>query len=213
MFQAAVRSSRRKRNQYVVDLRHHVDDLRKRRNDLEVEHSLLEQLTSLWERLCKEVESEIQDGVKQQLGFQVAGPTSPSSPSSQISPASNPAASDQLSEHPKPTPVIVLQRTDKTSYPNTRGKRKIDETTSRPTRGGKRRLLVEEFDRQSSLLVSGEDVVHISRSFDEESSSGLLLQDEVVPQSPCSLSKRSSRCCRSSSSAVLDLNIKNESDL
>ena len=68
MFQAAVRSSRRKRNQYVVDLRHHVDDLRKRRNDLEVEHSLLEQLTSLWERLCKEVENEIQEGVKQQLG-------------------------------------------------------------------------------------------------------------------------------------------------
>ena len=68
IFQAAVRSSRRKRNQYVVDLRHHVDDLRKRRNDLEVEHSLLEQLTSLWERLCKEVENEIQEGVKQQLG-------------------------------------------------------------------------------------------------------------------------------------------------
>ncbi len=30
----------------------------------------MEQLTSLWDRLCTEVEAEIQEGVKRQLGFQ-----------------------------------------------------------------------------------------------------------------------------------------------
>ena len=68
-FQAAVRSSRRKRNQYVVDLREHVIDLKKRKQDACTQHQLLVQLTNLWERLCSEVETEIQDGVRHQLGF------------------------------------------------------------------------------------------------------------------------------------------------
>ena len=199
-FQAAVRSSRRKRNQYVVDLRHHVDDLRKRRNDLEVEHSLLEQLTSLWERLCKEVESEIQEGVKQQLGFQAANLTSPSSPSSQPSPASS-HDEQQLSEHPKPTPVFVLQRNDKMTYPNTRGKRKVEETIKTSTRG-KRRLVADDFDRQG---CQAED---LQRRFEEESS-GILLEDEVVPQSAA----KRSLSLNHSSSIVLDVNIKHETEM
>ena len=71
-FQAAVRSSRRKRNQYVVDLRDHVFDLKKRKQEAITQNELLKQLTSLWQRLCSEVDSEIQDGVRCQLGFQNA---------------------------------------------------------------------------------------------------------------------------------------------
>ena len=56
-----MRSSRRKRNQYVVDLRDHVYDLKKRKQDAITQNELLKQLTSLWERLCSEVESEIQE--------------------------------------------------------------------------------------------------------------------------------------------------------
>ena len=70
-FQAAVRSSRRKRNQYVVDLRDLVYDLKRRREEAVTQNELLKQLTSLWERLCTEVESEIQDGVRQQLNFTI----------------------------------------------------------------------------------------------------------------------------------------------
>ena len=71
IFQAAVRSSRRKRNQYVVDLRDLVFDLRRKRQEAVTQNELLKQLTSLWERLCSEVESEIQDGVRQQLNFNI----------------------------------------------------------------------------------------------------------------------------------------------
>jgi hypothetical protein len=73
-FQAAVRSSRRKRNQYVADLRDLVGDLKRRRVDGSTQNELLKQLTSLWERLCSEVENEIQDGVRQQLGFTLPTP-------------------------------------------------------------------------------------------------------------------------------------------
>ena len=67
-----MRSSRRKRNQYVVDLRDHVFDLKKRKQEAITQNELLKQLTSLWQRLCSEVDSEIQDGVRCQLGFQNA---------------------------------------------------------------------------------------------------------------------------------------------
>ena len=53
----------------MVDLREHVIDLKKRKQDAYTQHQLLIQLTSLWQRLCSEVETEIQDGVRHQLGF------------------------------------------------------------------------------------------------------------------------------------------------
>lgn len=68
---AAVRSSRRKRNQYVVDLRDTVYELKRRRHEAKTQNELLKQLSALWERLCSEVESEIQDGVRQQLNFNI----------------------------------------------------------------------------------------------------------------------------------------------
>ena len=64
-----MRSSRRKRNQYVVDLRDTVYELKQRRHEAITQNQLLKQLSGLWERLCSEVESEIQDGVRQQLNF------------------------------------------------------------------------------------------------------------------------------------------------
>ena len=70
-FQAAVRSSRRKRNQYVVDLRDTVYELKRRRHEAKTQNELLKQLSGLWERLCSEVEAEIQDGVRQQLNFNI----------------------------------------------------------------------------------------------------------------------------------------------
>ena len=71
VFQAAVRSSRRKRNQYVVDLRDLVTDLKRRKSEALTQNDLLQKLISLWERLCSEVESEIQDGVRQQLNLTI----------------------------------------------------------------------------------------------------------------------------------------------
>ena len=59
VLQAAVRSSRRKRNQYVQSLRDHVTDLKKRKRDATDENRLLKQLSNLWQRLCTEVEAEI----------------------------------------------------------------------------------------------------------------------------------------------------------
>ena len=70
-FQAAVRSSRRKRSQYVVTLREEVAGLQRRRREAQEERVLLGQLTHLWQRLCDEVEAEIQEGVRRQLGIQV----------------------------------------------------------------------------------------------------------------------------------------------
>ena len=55
IFQAAVRSSRRKRNQYVVDLRQNVDELKRRKKEGMEQNNLLRTLTVLWERLCSEV--------------------------------------------------------------------------------------------------------------------------------------------------------------
>eukprot|EP00094_Tigriopus_californicus_P000092 TCALIF_00089-PA protein Name:"Protein of unknown function" AED:0.03 eAED:0.03 QI:0/0/0.5/0.5/1/1/2/354/88 len=69
---AAVRSSRRKRSQYVVNLREKVTDLQQRRKEAQEENALLTQLTSLWMRLCAEVEVEIQEGVRKQLGTRLA---------------------------------------------------------------------------------------------------------------------------------------------
>ena len=66
-----MRSSRRKRNQYVVDLRDTVYELKRRRHEAKTQNELLKQLSALWERLCSEVESEIQDGVRQQLNFNI----------------------------------------------------------------------------------------------------------------------------------------------
>ena len=153
-----------------MDLRHHVDDLRKRRNDLEVEHSLLEQLTSLWERLCKEVESEIQEGVKQQLGFQDSISTGP-----QPTPESN-----QEEQQQQAKTVIVMQRGGscsniKTVYPNTRGKRKIAEETGK-TNKGRKRILIDDFAGE----VMATENVHLQSRLDDVSC--LLLNDEVVPQ-------------------------------
>ena len=71
VFQAAVRSSRRKRNQYVVDLRDLVTDLKRRKSEAETQNDLLKKLITLWDRLCGEVESEIQDGVRQQLNLTI----------------------------------------------------------------------------------------------------------------------------------------------
>ena len=71
LFQAAVRSSRRKRSQYVITLREEVAGLQRRRREAQEEHALLSQLTLLWQRLCDEVEAEIQEGVRKQLGIQV----------------------------------------------------------------------------------------------------------------------------------------------
>ena len=71
VFQAAVRSSRRKRNQYVVDLRDLVTDLKRRKSEAFTQNDLLKKLIGLWERLCSEVESEIQDGVRQQLNLTI----------------------------------------------------------------------------------------------------------------------------------------------
>lgn len=68
---AAVRSSRRKRNQYVVDLRDLVTDLKRRKSEAFTQNDLLKKLIGLWERLCSEVESEIQDGVRQQLNLTI----------------------------------------------------------------------------------------------------------------------------------------------
>ena len=55
ILQAAVRSSRRKRNQYVVDLRQNVDELKRRKKEASEQNNLLRTLTVLWERLCSEV--------------------------------------------------------------------------------------------------------------------------------------------------------------
>lgn len=57
----------------MVDLRDHVTDLKRKRLEASTENDLLKQLTSLWERLCAEVESEIQEGVRKQLGFESQG--------------------------------------------------------------------------------------------------------------------------------------------
>ena len=69
-FQAAVRSSRRKRNQYVQNLREHVTDLKKRKHDGMVQNKLLKQLATLWQHLIAEVEEEIKAA-----GVTVSGPS------------------------------------------------------------------------------------------------------------------------------------------
>jgi len=68
---AAVRSSRRKRNQYVVDLRHNVDDLKRRKKEASEQNILLRTLTVLWERLCSEVEEELKEGINTQFNHKI----------------------------------------------------------------------------------------------------------------------------------------------
>ena len=63
-----MRSSRRKRTQYVLNLRDKVEALQQRKADALEENTLLKQLNSLWTRLCEEVEAEIQAGVRAQIG-------------------------------------------------------------------------------------------------------------------------------------------------
>lgn len=138
-----------------------------------MEHSLLEQLTSLWERLCKEVESEIQEGVKQQLGFN-ATPTFtattsimmplPAASAPDLSPAASREEQPRLAAIRTATPVIVMQRNDRVTYPNTRGKRKMEETIK--VHRSKRRHVITA-DESSTT------------TFDD----ALLLEDEVVPTS------------------------------
>ena len=113
LLQAAVRSSRRKRNQYVQDLRQHVDDLKRRKHDAMVENALLKQLTSLWERLCSEVENEIQDGVNKQLNLDV--PTRLKSPerssrsrSSSAARIRTKATEENNNDGSKPDPLVFV---------------------------------------------------------------------------------------------------------
>lgn len=65
-FQAAVRSSRRKKSQYVVSLRQEVQDLKQKKREAEEANQLLKQLKSLWEQTLREVEAEFLEGVKKQ---------------------------------------------------------------------------------------------------------------------------------------------------
>ena len=57
----------------MVSLRDEVAELRQQRREAEEENHLLKQLHSLWERLCYEVEAEIQVGVRKQLGITNTG--------------------------------------------------------------------------------------------------------------------------------------------
>lgn len=67
--QAAVRSSRKKRSQYVVGLRREIEDLKNLVQEAQGENCLLRQLADLWGRLCSEVEVEVQEGVSRQLNL------------------------------------------------------------------------------------------------------------------------------------------------
>ena len=54
-----------------MDLRDLVTDLKRRKSEAETQNDLLKKLITLWDRLCGEVESEIQDGVRQQLNLTI----------------------------------------------------------------------------------------------------------------------------------------------
>ena len=54
-----------------MDLRDLVTDLKRRKSEAFTQNDLLKKLIGLWERLCSEVESEIQDGVRQQLNLTI----------------------------------------------------------------------------------------------------------------------------------------------
>ena len=54
-----------------MGLREQVADLMKRKREANDQNTLLKTLHSLWERLCSEVEAEIQEGVRKQLGIEL----------------------------------------------------------------------------------------------------------------------------------------------
>ena len=73
----------------MVDLRDTVYELKRRRHEAKTQNELLKQLSGLWERLCSEVESEIQDGVRQQLNFNIPSFEEAMTNNRRISPAEN----------------------------------------------------------------------------------------------------------------------------
>ena len=72
-----------------MDLRDTVYELKRRRHEAKTQNELLKQLSGLWERLCSEVESEIQDGVRQQLNFNIPSFEEAMTDNRRISPAEN----------------------------------------------------------------------------------------------------------------------------
>ena len=72
-----------------MDLRDTVYELKRRRHEAKTQNELLKQLSGLWERLCSEVESEIQDGVRQQLNFNIPSFEEAMTNNRRISPAEN----------------------------------------------------------------------------------------------------------------------------
>jgi len=55
-----------------VSLRERVSELRRRREEAQVNHALLSKLRVLWELACAEIEAEVQEGVRKQLGLDVS---------------------------------------------------------------------------------------------------------------------------------------------
>lgn len=53
----------------MASLRQEVSELIDRRKEAQEENALLKKLHGLWERLCTEVEAEIQEGVRRQVKF------------------------------------------------------------------------------------------------------------------------------------------------
>ncbi len=109
MFQAAVRSSRRKRNQYVVGLREEVKDLKRRRKECQEENQLLRQLHGLWARLVQETERELQAGVHSQINSQAGASTTAVSCLEQAVAEAEVAASGE-EEVSNKTKVVLLQQ-------------------------------------------------------------------------------------------------------
>ncbi len=105
------------RSQYVVGLRDEVCRLRDRRTECQEENQLLRQLHGLWRCLVGEVEKELQDGVREQLGLKQEGGdgeaaateagTASAASSSVTSPPPAPSSSPSTAP-PAPT-IVVLQ--------------------------------------------------------------------------------------------------------
>ena len=79
-----------------MDLRDTVYELKRRRHEAKTQNELLKQLSGLWERLCSEVESEIQDGVRQQLNFNIPSFEEAMTDNRRISPAENQEINSKL---------------------------------------------------------------------------------------------------------------------
>ncbi len=54
-----------------MSLRERVSELQRRREEAQVNHELLSKLRVLWELACAEIEAEVQEGVRKQLGLDV----------------------------------------------------------------------------------------------------------------------------------------------